>query len=136
MEKNGLNHLLCHADSIDLVWPSVVKYVQAAVNRCGLPEFLLYDAYKDVKENRAELWVFHDENRVWGIVIGRMRTYNEYPLYELYVTAGDEMHRWTDKIVVIEEHARERGALRLDIYGRRGWLKVFKDQNFVNSSRQ
>lgn len=130
MEENGLNHLLCHGDQIDLVWPSVAEYMASAAERADLPEFNLQVAYDDVKQNRGELWVFHDEARVWGIVVGRFNIYHGFPVYELYVTAGDEMENWLGKIRDIEERARSLGAKRLDIHGRRGWLRVFKEQNF------
>ena len=130
MAQDGLNWLLCHADALPMVWSKVQEFVERAVERADLPEFNLTQAYTDVATDEAEMWVFHDEERVWGIVVAKSIIVNRFPIYDLYITAGDDFERWAHMIEPIEARARELGAKRLDISGRRGWLRAYRDIGF------
>lgn len=130
MAEDGLDVLLCHGDELPTVWPKVQKFFERAIERADLPEFNLTQAYLDVATDAAELWVFHDEDRVWGIVVGKLLVINNYSVYDLYITAGDEFERWAHMIKPIEKRAYELGAKRLDISGRRGWLRAYRDFGF------
>ena len=130
MAQDGLSLLLCHSDELPTVWPKVQEFVERAVERAALPEFNLTQAYLDVATDAAELWIFHDEDRVWGIVVGKLIVVNRFSIYDLYITAGDEFERWSHMIKPIETRARELGASRLDISGRRGWLRTYRDVGF------
>lgn len=130
MAQDRLMHLLVHGDMVDEFWPVVEDFFALAIDRAALPEFTLANAYVDVKSDAAELWIFNDESRVWGIVVGKLVYVNGFPIYDLYITAGDDMRRWLDKIEPIEIRARELGAKRLDISGRRGWVRMYRDMGF------
>lgn len=130
MAQDGLMHLLVHGDMVDTFWPAVEDFFASAIDRAALPEFTLAKAYIDIKSDAAELWIFNDETRIWGIVVGKFIQLNGFPVYDLYITAGDDMHRWLDKIEPIEERARELGAKRLDISGRRGWVRMYRNAGF------
>lgn len=130
MAENGLTWLLCHGDELPNVWPKVMEFIKRAIDRADLPEFNLTQAYLDVASDAAELWVFHDKERVWGIVVAKHIIVNRFPIYDLYITAGDAFEKWADMIEVIEARARELGAKRLDISGRRGWLRAYRDVGF------
>jgi len=123
-------HLLVHGDMVDAFWPVVEEFFARAVKRADLPEFTLAAVYIDIKSDNAELWIFNDDNRIYGIVVATFTYARGFPIYELYVTAGDEIERWANQISIIEERARELGAKRLDISGRRGWLRMYRDNGF------
>lgn len=130
MAENGLIYLLCHSDGLDVVWPKVSDFINRAIERADLPEFTMTQAYIDIYTDKAELWIFHDAERIWGIVVAKFLHINNYPVYDLYITAGDEFERWARMIEPIEQRARELGARRLDISGRRGWLRTYRDIGF------
>lgn len=84
---------------------------------------------EDLIESRSQLWCFGSP--VSAIVIGRVRVFEDYRGYELYVVEGEQTEPWTDRVAILEDYAKHHDCRELYISGRPGWARVFKDQGYA-----
>jgi len=75
---------------------------------------------------RAQLWVATDgEPRV--AVVTRLRPTTVGTVCEIWLAGGRDRRSWLHFIKIIENAARLRGCVKMEIVGRQGWARVLPE---------
>jgi hypothetical protein len=105
-------------------WPVAAPLLMPAIAWSGdaRPE----DVEAELNAGRAQLWIATD-----GVphvaVVTRLRSTEAGLVCEIWLTGGRDRRAWLHFIAVIEAAARERGCIKIEIVGRRGWSRVLRD---------
>ena len=127
--EDDVNFVRVHGEKIRDIWPQVDEFIISAYQRDD-QVVAIDQVYKDLLENKSQLWGFFDET-LKAVVVGRVRAGQRFRGYELYIVAGEGKEHWTQWILPIEEYARQQSCQELYITGRQGWARVFKDLGYT-----
>lgn len=88
------------------------------------------DLYSLLKNDKADLWV---SSTFKSALIASLyvRKDNSKTYVVNYMASLEDDEDWTQAIEAIEEHAKVIGCSSIQIKGRRGWKKIFKDYKEV-----
>ena len=88
--------------------------------------------YDHLKKDTMQLWVMFgsdesEENKVFGICIGRIGVMPNYHQYEIVICTGKRRDLWQDNLEAeIVKFAKANQCKRLSIMARPGWERVTK----------
>lgn len=117
------------AERVPFLWDSVCPYVQVALDRTE-GEIGLSDIHKMILDREMQLWITVEDKRITGALVTQII---EYPQTKAcrYVTLGGDLHGDFSKIdAVITEWATYNGCDRLELVGRRGWVRAMRDMGY------
>ena len=116
---------------IERFWPLVEFMVAEALQYSGK-----YAESKHIfdwlKKDQMQCWVMFgsdetEENKVFGICIGRIGAMPNYNQYEIVICTGKRRELWQDQLEKeINDFAKINNCKRLSIMARPGWEKVTK----------
>lgn len=104
----------------DEEWQAAKELVAEALAQSG-GTHALEDVYTELRENRAELWMFGDSIAI--------TTVNQFPRsrdLHVWLAAGklDDMQRG---LPFLDQMARDLGCRRVTVSGRKGWERVLTE---------
>lgn len=116
---------------IEKFWPLAEFMVSEALQYSGK-----YADPKDIlewlKKDEMQCWIMfgsdeNEENKVFGICIGRIGVMPNYNQYEIVICTGKRRDLWQDNLEAeIVKFAKANTCKRLSIMARPGWEKVTK----------
>lgn len=111
--------------AVSNIWDSVKNLITKTnddvLNDNDIKKYLLNGDYT--------LWVAIDEQSK-NVVAAMTTEFAYYPrdkVCRVVTLAGERMKEWIGNLDMVEEWAKEQGCSYLDMYGRRGWIKVLTD---------
>ena len=116
---------------IERFWPLCEFMVAEALAFSGKyadPEFIFRELKKDV----MQCWIMFgsdesEENKVFGVCIGRIALLPNYSQYEIIICTGKRRELWETNLVnEITNFAKHNDCKRLCIMARPGWERVSK----------
>jgi hypothetical protein len=81
------------------------------------------DVIADLATGMAQLWIGEDEQVRCGVVTCLSRTARGL-VCEIWLMGGRGRRDWLHFISVIEDAARQRGCLSIELIGRKGWARL------------
>ena len=88
--------------------------------------------FRELKKDIMQCWIMFgsdetEENKVFGVCIGRIAELPNYNQYEIVICTGKRREFWEDQLVKeVTEFAKHNTCKRLCIMARPGWEKVSK----------
>lgn len=111
--------------AVETIWDSVKKLITKTnddvLNDNDIKGYLLNGDYT--------LWVAIDE-QTKKVVAAMTTEFAYYPrdkVCRVVTLAGERMREWIGNLDMVEDWAKKQGCNYLDMYGRRGWIKVLPD---------
>lgn len=117
------------AASIQKYWLVVEKFVASALKYSN-GRYRLVDVFAALIKQDMQLWVAGNEDgSVKVCAITEVIDYPSMRVANFFLVAGEEREGWLHHLESVEEWAREKGCVKLELRGRKGWEKVLKDWN-------
>ena len=116
---------------IDRFWPLAEFMVAEALAFSGKYTDSSY-IFRELKKDIMQCWIMFgsdetEENKVFGVCIGRIAELPNYNQYEIVICTGKRREFWEDQLVKeVTEFAKHNTCKRLCIMARPGWEKVSK----------
>lgn len=108
-------------EKVDRFWPAVAPMIERALDYAH-GEFLIDDIRLYAKDNRLQLWVVLDEDRLVGAIVTEIANYPRVLALRFLALAGENLDGWMDEAEeFIVSRARDWGCGVSEGYGRRGW---------------
>lgn len=104
-------------ERIDDDWEQIAPLIQRALDR--YPGFDIDQIYDGLCEARFQLWTCQSD-RVDAVVVTSICG----PALKLVAAGGTDVHVWKHWLSEIAKFGKDNGCTRLEIDGRRGWLRV------------
>jgi esterase/lipase superfamily enzyme len=88
--------------------------------------------YDELKKDHMQCWIMfgsdeQEENKVFGICVGRIGQLPNYLQYEIIICTGKRRDLWEDMLVKsITDFAQLNKCKRMSIMARPGWEKISK----------
>lgn len=97
----------------------------------------LMQVYYDIKNYKAQLWLFHKGRQVIAAVVTRVYKRSDLQdVVDMYITVGTDLHSWKDYAVhVIEQWGLEEGCAFVSLTGRPAWTKLMADAGYKEYTR-
>lgn len=116
-------------ETIDIAtWPAVYAVLAPALVQSGETVTELIDL---LLENKNQLWVLRKGGDPVAVAVSELI---ETPLGLVAhgrLLAGENMETWVgDAIYCIAQHAKEAGAVAVEIDGRKGWERLLKPRGW------
>ena len=131
-EPTGQNcsvHIL-RPEEVDLFWnhvePLLKKVVPHSEGELEPEDFLPL-----LKTGEMDLWIVIMDKRVIAAMITQVIPYPRKNVCRILAIAGEGLHIWMKHFPMLEEWARQRDCKHIELWGRKGWLRVLK--NWKNS---
>ena len=129
--KPLVNILPIEPKDIERFWPLAEFMVAEALAFSGKyadPEFI----FRELKKDMMQCWIMFgsdetEENKVFGVCIGRIAELPNYSQYEITICTGKRREFWGDQLIrEVTEFAKHNKCKRLNIMARPGWERVSK----------
>jgi len=98
--------------------------------------------YDQLTKDVMQSWVMfgsdeQEENKVFGVCIGRIAELPNYAQYEIVICTGKRREFWEDNLVKeVTNFAKHNNCKRMSIMARPGWEKVSKKWGWVKKHVQ
>jgi len=110
--------LRCYSsDQIPAVWEKARPFIKSALDRGS--NHTLAEIYEGLCSKQMQLWMYGNGALVTSIQTDKR---NKYCL--LLTLAGERMSEWFQYFPIVENWARDEGAVEMRLYGRPGWKKI------------
>ena len=107
---------------VEKVWPLVEPMLRKAIERTGLNDFA--DIESALFTGSQLLWMAVSEGHIEAAVTTQLVKAGDVKACIIVACSGEESGRWLHLIGGIEKYAKDEGASRVRIYGRKGWERV------------
>ncbi|MCG7904417.1 MAG: hypothetical protein JAY60_18570 [Candidatus Thiodiazotropha weberae] len=118
-------------ECLDLAYPHVayaITKVREKQPRCPTPE-KVYQALLD--KTMQLLLVVQDDQTVKATAVTEIETDGGNKVCRVVALHGEDMSEWFDDLVYhVEQFARQNDCTHLELQGRLGWQKMFKQNGF------
>lgn len=109
--------------------PRVITDIQSALEY-GHGERNLKDITDSIQKGDKQVWVHSTEDLFTGTVITEIIQYPRKKTCQIIYLGGDSSLKFLDELQVIEEWARLNNCVDIQVIGRKGWLRVLKNQDY------
>jgi len=108
------------------IWPRVEDFVKRGCDKSDgeLNPFTLKHL---VTNGRFGLWVAEDDSRVRMVAVVKMERWRDGVVARIVTIAGDDMKNFLPMWGDFKQMLKKRGASRVLLEGRMGWLRVCPD---------
>lgn len=116
---------------IDRFWPLAEFMISEALAFSGKYADSKW-IMEELKKDTMQCWIMFgsdelEENKVFGIAVGRIACLPNYNQYEIVICTGKRRELWEDNLVAtITDFAKANNCKRMSIMARPGWEKVSK----------
>lgn len=114
---------ITHAD-LDLYWPSVLPWVEAAASDIG--SLSASDWHRRIETQHAQLWLVRIGSVLTGVIITEIYDTAAGKTCALPIVGGSHLKASLPVLDEIEWWAREQGCTRLSGHGRFGFVEALK----------
>ncbi len=125
-------------DDVELAWQPAKEFLRRAFDTTKKLDN--DDAMALCSSGEADLWIgvdpYSSEPCVMGAAITTIEDYtNGYKVVTLLAMGGDDFHSWDIALLrSVEEYGRLHGCDAIEIQGRKGWGRWFRDEGFEPTS--
>jgi len=114
--------LICaDPNEINEIWPLARSLIKAAIERTDLSEFA--DIEAQVLSGDQLLWLAISDHIEAAATTHLIKTSGK-PVLIVTACSGHQRERWLPLFAKIEKYAKDEGAGRVRIYGRKGWERA------------
>lgn len=123
-------------EALALVWPEVVGLLAPALDYTDGREDLV-SLYRRLAEARAQLWAGLDpevkENpKIKAVAVTCLVTYPKDKALRIEYCGGEDMVGWQGPLIDLwTKFALDQGASRLELFGRKGWVRELRDKGWT-----
>jgi hypothetical protein len=134
--SSSLEYAVIYGDRIDAYWSlcseAMLQAMDPEEGRAGLLQ-----VYYDIKNYRAQLWLFHKGKQIVAAVVTRVYKRSDLQdVVDMYITVGVDLHSWKDYAVhVIEQWGIQEGCAFISLTGRPAWTKLMADAGYKEYTR-
>jgi hypothetical protein len=130
--KNPLQHgsncriAMVSPDDVSVVWETIEEYIQGAIDH-SQGEATLEDYYEHLSTGDMQLWLAVDKSNILACMVTQIAPYPSKRVLRIIAIGGIEMERWIQFLPDVEHWALNMGCTSLEVWGRKGWLKILRD---------
>jgi len=118
--------LVCiHPQYLREVWPLVESRLRAAYLRPDLGHTA--DIERDLFEGDGLLWCAVVDGDIQAAAVTVLCRTDRNLVCNITAVGGENRERWFDLLEEIEDWAKQEGAAKMRIFGRKGWLRLLKN---------
>lgn len=115
---------------VDFYWPFIVGFIERALEHTD-NEISLEDIYADIANQERQLWIIKQNNQYIATVITRIYSYKGgLKVGEVSIAGGSDHNEWDHFTDVVGVWFKEKGCDFIDIIGRSGWQRLYKNRGF------
>ena len=116
---------------LDYYWPFVSEYISSALEHTD-GEISLQDIHSAIANHNRQLWVIKDQSQYIAAVVTQIYSYDGsgVKIGEVTLAGGRDHARWDHFTDLVGEWFQEQGCKFIDIIGRPGWQRIYKDRGF------
>jgi len=120
-----------HPDNLKKAWNDVEGYITRGLEYAD-GKYTLSDVKQMILDQGLILWVVYndEEKKAQGCVLTEIFDYPQSRCLMIFLVSGDNFDKIVTLLPDLMEYGKGRGCARLEFYGRPGWEKVLKAQNF------
>lgn len=111
----------CDPATVHQIWPQAAPLIRAAIERTDLSDFAMIE--KQVLAGDQLLWLAISDHIEAAATTHLVKTPGR-PVCILTACSGAQRERWLPLFSQIERYAKDEGASRMRIFGRKGWERV------------
>lgn len=111
---------------VDDVWMTVYDHLEKMYPHSE-GELTPNDFYEELTSGQMQLWIAVDEGEILASMITQIIPYPRKTVLRVISIGGDDMDKWIHNLPLVENWALEMGCSSLELWGRKGWLKILKD---------
>ena len=130
--KNPLQHgsncsiAIVSPDDLHVIWDRVEPYLEAVIER-SQGEAVLEDYYEHISTGDMQLWVAIEAPEILACMVTQIAPYPSKRVLRIISLGGMQMDSWIEFLPDVEHWAMGMGCSSLELWGRKGWLKILKD---------
>lgn len=115
---------------LDFYWPLVSEYIESALEHTD-GEISLEDIHSDIANLDRQLWVIKHQSEYIASIVTQIYSYkNGFKIGEITIAGGRDHKLWDHFTDVVGEWFKEQGCKFIDIIGRPGWQRLYRDRGF------
>jgi len=120
---------------VEPAWEYVEDYIADALKH-GIGEYLPEDIKIACKEQRMQLWIKYEEDKVKGAFVTQILDYPRVKVLLVLLLGGNEFIKWRDEVdEVLQRFGKEHDCKFVEFFGRKGWGNYLKDINYKEQVR-
>ena len=127
-----MNITLVPSGHVVNVLPEVVPHLHRLAPRTN-GRSTVDDILQGILSGANVLWLAFEEtenNKIYGVVITNVMTYPRLKTLNVFYCAGNKLRLWqTPMMDVLVRYAKDNGCCKIELTGRRGWLRSLKAWN-------
>lgn len=116
------------AEEVGFVWSTVAPILAQTVERDG-GRRSLHSILRQLVSDQNQLWVVSDVDPI-GVVVTAILLYPHKRVLKVEWLAGERFSEWAHLIDVLETYAKEQQCSSVEIAGRMGFARVFKQYGY------
>lgn len=118
------------AEDVDYYWPLVSSFLESALEHTD-GEIGLQDIRSDIANHDRQLWVIKNDDVYIAAVVTQIYSYNSgKKIGEVTMAGGSRHDLWDHFTDVVGEWFKDQGCQFIDIIGRPGWQRLYKERGF------
>ena len=119
-----------NADDLDFYADIVSEYISRALEHTD-NEISLKDILSDIANQKRQLWIIKHNNRYIAAIVTQIYSYNTgVKIGEITLAGGKDHYLWDHFTDVVGEWFKSQGCSLIDIIGRPGWQRLYRDRGF------
>lgn len=112
------------ADMVEFFWPQAEPWLARARDRIGSAE--PHEFRERLDARKCDLWLFYANDSLRGAGITSVKNGDTITIEALGGAGID----WRELLADLETLAREHGKSHIEIKGRPGWARMFRDDGY------
>lgn len=117
-------------NDLDFYWNVVSEYIESALEHTD-NEIGLHDIQSDIANRERQLWIIKHDDRYIAAIVTQIYSYNSgIKIGEITIAGGKDHHLWDHFTDVVGKWFQDQGCKFIDIIGRPGWQRLYKDRGF------
>ena len=102
--------------------PHIARCVKHSEGELDSEDFKAY-----LLDEKMQLWIAIDGEKILASMVTQIVVYPKKRVLRIIAIGGGDMHRWISFLPALEELALEQGCASIEVWGRKGWLKILDD---------
>ncbi len=103
-------------------WVTLSHYLQQVIPH-GQGESTLTDYLTKVLTGYAQCWAVIDNGLIVGVGLTEFLNYSQHKTLHIIAFSGSNFEEQSKVFPTVERFARDNGCARIEMWGRKGWLK-------------